>query len=108
MIKAEGIMAFHGTATIRPKNLVFEAYDLSGDWVYKQDTGCWYCKGSSYMKDIVTDIREEMQAADLIGELEARINALKVIAVTNENVEEIVEMIDNVEKWLDSVKKGVK
>ena len=106
MIKCEGIKAFHGTATVRPKNPKFPTRQVSGDWVYKSEYDCWYCGGSSYSAEIVTDIQEEPYAKDLIQELEMRLDALCNFAVTEENVNEIKAMVSNVRDWLDGVKAG--
>ena len=103
MIKSEGIKAFRGRATIRPKVDTFQPFEVSGDWVYKPDTGCWYCHGSSYMSSIVTDIREETD--DLIEEIGRRINAIKCLVVGEENKGEIEEAIKSTEEWIDGVKK---
>ena len=46
MIVVEGFKAFMGTMIINGKNKV------SGDWLYKPATDCWYCRGSSYPAEI--------------------------------------------------------
>lgn len=53
VISVEGYKAFRGTMRITPKAAVPE-FELSGDWLYKPDTGCWYGKGSSFAADICT------------------------------------------------------
>ena len=53
IISVEGYKAFRGTMRITPKAAVPE-FELSGDWLYKPDTGCWYGKGSSFPEDICT------------------------------------------------------
>lgn len=53
MICVEGYKAFNGTMRITPKAAV-PAFELTGDWLYKPETGCWYGKGSSFPEDICT------------------------------------------------------
>lgn len=53
MIYVEGYKAFRGTMRITPKASVL-AFELTGDWLYKPETGCWYGKGSSFAEDICT------------------------------------------------------
>lgn len=48
LISSEGYKTFRGTMHIIPGNPAFPPYDLDGDWLYKPDTGCWYCKGRSF------------------------------------------------------------
>lgn len=56
----EGYKMFIGTMRIKPKNEKFEPFDIEGTWLYKPDTKCWYCKGSSYIEDICT-IKEALE-----------------------------------------------
>jgi hypothetical protein len=51
VIKCEGYRAFRGTMKITPKAKV-PSFELTGDWLYKPDTRCWYGKGSSFHEDI--------------------------------------------------------
>lgn len=60
VISVEGYKAFRGTMKIQPKTAAVPAFELSGDWLYKPETGCWYGKGSSFPEDICT-IMEVMQ-----------------------------------------------
>ena len=53
MIQVEGFKAFRGTMRITPKAAV-PAFELTGDWLYRPDTGCWYGKGSSFAPEICT------------------------------------------------------
>jgi hypothetical protein len=32
---------------------------IHGTWLYKPDTACWYCAGSSFMEEVVSDFSEE-------------------------------------------------
>lgn len=48
VISTEGYKAFRGTMHVTPGNPAFQPYDLDGDWLYKPDTECWYCKGHSF------------------------------------------------------------
>lgn len=53
VLKCEGYMMFEGTAMIKPKSDKVAPFTLSGVWLFKPDTGCWYCSGRSFGKDIV-------------------------------------------------------
>ena len=54
IISVEGYKAFRGTMKIRPKTAAVPSFELSGDWLYKPETNCWYGKGSSFAADICT------------------------------------------------------
>lgn len=45
MIRVEGFKAFRGLMVIYK---VGEDLYIRGDWLYRPDTDCWYCDGSSY------------------------------------------------------------
>ena len=59
MLKSEGYMMFRGTATIQPVNGK-PMYQMTGDWLYKPEYGCWFVNGRSFPKEIVVDIKEEV------------------------------------------------
>ena len=105
MIKCEGIKAFHGSATIRPKTDKVAPFEVEGDWVYKPETGCWYCGGRSFAEDIVTGIRERPEHEELINELQAKLVAIDTIAVTTENTSEIRELVWNALEKMYDIKK---
>ena len=48
MIRVEGYKAFRGTMQVTPGNPAYPPFILDGDWLYKPDTDCWYCKGRSF------------------------------------------------------------
>lgn len=62
MINAEGIKAFRGTMLITPKASDRAPFELTGDWVYKPDTGCWYSHGRSFPSTICLIIHDETEA----------------------------------------------
>ena len=51
MIKVEGYRAFRGTMRISPKSGA-APFELTGDWLYKPDTHCWYGQGRSFGEEI--------------------------------------------------------
>ena len=104
MIKCEGYKAFHGRATIRPMNPKFPPFEVSGDWLYKPEYDCWYCRGSSYPAEIVTDIVEESLPSDVIEELEARLDALDGILVAGDIHQQIDQIVLNTRAWIAAVK----
>lgn len=48
MICVEGYKAFRGTMKVTPGNPAYAPYTLTGDWLYKPEADCWYCKGQSF------------------------------------------------------------
>lgn len=52
VIRVDGYKAFRGTMKIRPKTASVPSFELSGDWLYKPETDCWYGKGSCFAADI--------------------------------------------------------
>lgn len=48
MICVEGYKAFRGTMKVTPGNPALPPHTMTGDWLYKPDTDCWYCKGQSF------------------------------------------------------------
>lgn len=52
IVMCEGYQAFRGTMRIAPSSGNTE--DITGDWMYKPDTRCWYCRGRSYPVEICT------------------------------------------------------
>lgn len=59
MLTREGYKMFKGWATVTPKDPGIPPMEIYGTWLYKPDTGCWYCAGSSFMESIVSDFKEE-------------------------------------------------
>lgn len=59
MIKVEGYKAFKGTMKIIPVSKEIAPYEISGDWLYKPDTDCWYCGGWSYPEQICEVMKED-------------------------------------------------
>ena len=53
MIKVEGYKAFRGCmrVTVTLPSGKAPAF-VSGDWLYKPETDCWYCGGGSYPSEI--------------------------------------------------------
>ena len=59
MICVEGYKAFRGEMKITPKNPAISPYTMTGDWLYKPDTDCWYGKGQSFPASICEPIETE-------------------------------------------------
>ena len=47
----EGYSMFHGTMLVTPYNSD-KTMEITGDWLFKPDTKCWYCRGQSYPYEI--------------------------------------------------------
>jgi hypothetical protein len=58
VITVEGYQAFHGTMRITPIE-PFSPFELSGDWLYKPEYDCWYCKGHSFPAEICEIAEDE-------------------------------------------------
>jgi hypothetical protein len=59
MLKSEGFKMFRGVMRITPKTNMFKPFEVYGTWLYRPDTGCWYCDGQSFTEDIVMIIRDD-------------------------------------------------
>ena len=57
MIKVEGYMAFEGVLRVKPKSKAIP-YELTGQFLYKPDTNCWYGKGGSFPAEICEVIED--------------------------------------------------
>lgn len=58
MLTCEGYKMFSGTATITPCNPEMLPFTLTGTWLYRPDTDCWYCNGRSFAARVVDGIVE--------------------------------------------------
>ena len=61
VIKVDGYWAFHGTMRICPKCDNVDPFELTGDWLYKPDTRCWYGQGRSFPVEICMVVSEVAQ-----------------------------------------------
>lgn len=52
IISVECYKAFRGTMLVTPGNPNFKPYELYGDWLFKPDVECWYCKGCSFPRKV--------------------------------------------------------
>ena len=66
MIEVEGYKAFHGTMKINAIHIDFKTmtkeaapFEVSGDFLYKPDTDCWYNKATSYPASICEVVKDE-------------------------------------------------
>lgn len=60
MLCCEGYKMFQGTAFIKPKSAKIVPFKEYGTWLYRPDTKCWYCNGSSFSEDIITGFKEDI------------------------------------------------
>ena len=51
LIVCEGYQMFRGTMQVSYQGTA-QAEDITGDWLYRPDTDCWYCRGRSYPAEI--------------------------------------------------------
>ena len=49
MINVEGFKAFSGIMKVTPMNPNVKPFIIGGDFLYKPDMDCWYCKGRSFL-----------------------------------------------------------
>lgn len=61
MIRVEGYRTFHGTMRIAPKSEGVPPFELTGDWLYKPYTHCWYGQGRSFPVEICMAVSEVSQ-----------------------------------------------
>ena len=61
MLTCEGYKMLKGTAVVYPKNEPGRSIPISGTWLYKPDTGYWYCHGQSFHPDIITGFVEDTE-----------------------------------------------
>ena len=59
MIEVEGYLMFRGIMRIVPRTDKVKPFELDGAWLYKPETGCWYCNGSSYSASICTVVEDK-------------------------------------------------
>lgn len=59
MIKVEGYKAFRGEMIITPLVSTIKPFTVSGDWLYKPDTKCWYCGGRSYPQEVCSVLSDK-------------------------------------------------
>ena len=51
MIEVEGFKAFRGVMNVRRQRISGSGWTwqrIRGEWLYKPDTNCWYCRGRSF------------------------------------------------------------
>jgi hypothetical protein len=58
-ITVEGYKAFKGVMKIKPMTVLFEPFEIEGEWLYKPEHDCWYGGGSSYPARICEVVRED-------------------------------------------------
>lgn len=58
MIECENYKMFRGTMLITPANPEFEPFALTGDWLYKPEYGCWYCKARSFPEAVCSVVED--------------------------------------------------
>lgn len=58
MLTCENYRMFRGTMKITPKNPDFEPFTMTGDWLYKPDTQCWYCHCRSFPEAVCTVVED--------------------------------------------------
>ena len=66
MLICDGYKMFHGTVKITPKSDRIKPFELTGTWLFKFDTGYWYCEPDdggitqSFGESVMTIIREDV------------------------------------------------
>lgn len=59
MLSVEGYMMFRGMMRITPKDPFIASRYITGTWLYKPDTKCWYSGGRSFPEEVCEVMREE-------------------------------------------------
>ena len=106
MITGEGIMAYRGTMTFNPPNPRYRK-ELDGDFIHKviDGDGYWYNNGTSYPDEFCENIHEELSIAELVHEIKQKLDALRGVVSTAENLEEVSRILLKLEDELEE--KGV-
>lgn len=60
MLECEGYKMLKGIGYIKPKSDKIIPFQVHGTWLYRPDTKCWYCNGSSYTEEIITGFKEDI------------------------------------------------
>lgn len=58
VITVEGYKMFTGTMRICWQHPECPPQEIYGDWLYRPDTGYWYCNGKSYLADNCTIVEK--------------------------------------------------
>ena len=58
MLETEGYKMFCGAATWTPRNPNYPPKIITGTWLYRPDTACWYCNGTSYPAYSISNLME--------------------------------------------------
>lgn len=61
MLESEGYKMFRGVGEIRHAVTGAKIKEVSGDWLYKPDWGCWYVNGHSYPAECVVVVEDETE-----------------------------------------------
>lgn len=94
MLSSEGYKMFRGSALMTPACNVIPARVIEGDWLYKPDTGYWYCNGRSYSPSILSDF------VDYDEEIKSWVKAIQGLTVTAENVEQVYKLGEKVKEYI--------
>lgn len=96
MLKSEGYKMFRGEATIVPLTEM-KPFKVSGDWLYKPDTGCWYVNGWSYPAEVVKEIKEKDD--EIMAVAKMKLEVLNDLVVRTENINEVRGMCEELKEW---------
>lgn len=58
ILQCEGYKMFEGTAKIVPLNEDIKPFEMTGTWLYKPQTNCWYCNSRSF-PEVVVKVEED-------------------------------------------------
>lgn len=67
MICVDGYKAFRGTMLVTPVNSIYPAFKVSGDFLYKPEYDCWYCRPNDggFSRSFTADICEVVEDVGL-------------------------------------------
>lgn len=78
IICVEGYKAFRGVMLWTPGNPAYPPEEIFGDWLYKPDADCWYCKGRSYPASTCKVLPQKGTSRDLALAMLAGARAIEV------------------------------
>ena len=58
MKMVDGYIMFHGTMKITPRCSI-EPFEITCDWLFKPEYGCWYGAGRSFAEEICKIVRDD-------------------------------------------------
>ena len=102
LIRVEGYSAFAGWMLIRWVGRSPER--IYGDWLYKPETGCWYCRGHSYPAEICQILEEEDVPMNKVG-YEERCKVYMNALIANGDMVQMTKAVEELGECIQAISK---